>query len=161
MRSTTKSLTALAVFVLMLTGAIADAQSGNKKSTQQSPSTATLPAADQNQKGNMQSVHTNPLYQDKGTAGTNPLNQRNAVSTPREASSGMASGLAVNGASATTTSHEVVEYKDGEDMTTRYRPGNNKTTKTVAPSAPHPAPGVVEYKDGEDGVPHTRPSKPK
>ncbi|MGA8088115.1 MAG: hypothetical protein WCA10_12470 [Terracidiphilus sp.] len=25
--------------------------------------------------------------------------------------------------------HEVVEYKDPEDMTTRYRPGNNKTSK--------------------------------
>jgi phage tail-like protein len=26
-------------------------------------------------------------------------------------------------------SHETVEYKDPEDMTTRYRPGNNKTTR--------------------------------
>lgn len=25
--------------------------------------------------------------------------------------------------------HEVVEYKDPEDMTTRYRPGNNKSTR--------------------------------
>src|SRR5579872_5244701 len=26
-------------------------------------------------------------------------------------------------------SHETVEYKDPEDQTTRYRPGNNKTTR--------------------------------
>ena len=26
-------------------------------------------------------------------------------------------------------SHETVEFKDPEDMTTRYRPGNNKTTR--------------------------------
>ncbi len=30
-------------------------------------------------------------------------------------------------------SHETVEYKDPEDMTTRYRPGNNKTTKDNNP----------------------------
>jgi hypothetical protein len=30
--------------------------------------------------------------------------------------------------------HETVEYKDPEDMTTRYRPGNNKTTKLVMPA---------------------------
>jgi hypothetical protein len=33
-------------------------------------------------------------------------------------------------------SHEVVEYKDGEDMTTRYRPGNNKTTRANATQNP-------------------------
>jgi hypothetical protein len=32
-------------------------------------------------------------------------------------------------------SHETVEYKDPEDMTTRYRPGNNKTTRVASPAA--------------------------
>jgi len=36
------------------------------------------------------------------------------------------------GAASNTTAHETVEYKDPEDMTTRYRPGNNKTTRTSA-----------------------------
>jgi len=33
---------------------------------------------------------------------------------------------------------ETIEYKDPEDMTTRYRPGNNKTT-AVSPDVPKPA----------------------
>jgi hypothetical protein len=41
-------------------------------------------------------------------------------------------GVKAADASSKTTiapgSHEAVEYKDPEDMTTRYRPGNNKTT---------------------------------
>ena len=66
-----------------------------------------------------------------------PTNQpKTAITTAREANSGMATGKreAQSGqASGTPTSnsthaHETVEYKDPEDMTTRYRPGNNKTT---------------------------------
>ena len=44
---------------------------------------------------------------------------------------------------ANAKSSETVEYKDPEDMTTRYRPGNNKTTRvpangtsTIPPTAP-------------------------
>ena len=62
---------------------------------------------------------------------------------------------------ANNVSHETVEYKDPEDMTTRYRPGNNKTTKTVTPASPPSSPNVVEYKDGEDGTMHTRPGNNK
>jgi uncharacterized protein (UPF0333 family) len=42
-------------------------------------------------------------------------------------------------ATAKSNAHatETVEYKDGEDMTTRYRPGNNKTT-AVSPDATKP-----------------------
>ena len=72
-----------------------------------------------------------------------------AVSTAREASSGMATGREAQSGMATgrrtveapsdaastakNSGHatETVEYKDPEDMTTRHRPGNNKTTKTA------------------------------
>ncbi len=75
--------------------------------------TAPAPAADANG-GKMGSASSNPLYKDSGTAGTNPLYE----SKDKQAA-----------ASKPATSHETVEYKDGEDMTTRYRPGNNKTSK--------------------------------
>lgn len=35
-----------------------------------------------------------------------------------------------------TAATQPASYKDPEDMTTRYRPGNNKTTRTDAGSAP-------------------------
>jgi hypothetical protein len=43
-------------------------------------------------------------------------------------------------ATAKSSAHatETVEYKDPEDMTTRYRPGNNKTT-AVSPDVTKPA----------------------
>jgi hypothetical protein len=68
-----------------------------------------------------------------------------AVTTAREASSGMATGRreaapalpAGTQSSAKNSGHatEVIEYKDGEDTTTRYRPGNNKTTAVQTTSA--------------------------
>jgi hypothetical protein len=39
--------------------------------------------------------------------------------------------------------HDVVQYKDPEDMTTRYRPGNNKTT-VAPPAAPAVTPATAE-----------------
>jgi hypothetical protein len=67
-------------------------------------------------------------------------------------------------------SHETVEYKDPEDMTTRYRPGNNKTTQTPetpnagtatanpagTPAAPTDAKkhiANVKYNDRQAGIP--------
>jgi len=66
------------------------------------------------------------------------------ITTAREASSGMATGrreAASGQAGGTPTSnsaqaHETVEYKDPEDMTTRYRPGNNKTTTVQTTAQP-------------------------
>ena len=55
-----------------------------------------------------------------------------AAATPAKAP--VAPATAKSSAHATAT----VEYKDPEDMTTRYRPGNNKTT-AVSPDAPKPA----------------------
>jgi len=53
-------------------------------------------------------------------------------------------------ATATTTGHETVEYKDPEDMTTRYRPGNNKTTRTSAPGTlPPTAPTATAAADAD------------
>jgi hypothetical protein len=61
----------------------------------------------------MKTVSSNPLYKGNESAGANPLYQ----SKEKQAAPGSAG------------STHVVEYKDGEDMTTRYRPGNNKTSK--------------------------------
>ncbi len=57
------------------------------------------------------------MYKDNKSTGSNPLyesKEKQAAPNPG-------------------ASHEIVEYKDGEDMTTRYRPGNNKTSK-IKPS---------------------------
>ncbi len=56
----------------------------------------------------------NPMYHDSGNAGTNPLYQSKGKVAAKPA----------------TNAPAVQPYKDGEDMTTHYRPGNNKTSKT-------------------------------
>jgi len=71
-------------------------------------------AAGQNK---MSSAQNNPMYKDSGKSGANPLYE----------------GKDKAAAAPAPKSHETVEYKDGEDMTTRYRPGNNKTTRTSNP----------------------------
>ena len=62
-------------------------------------------------------VSSNPMYKDGGNVGENPLYQGKdkTAAAPKP----------------TATGHDVVEYKDGEDGTMRYRPGNNKTAKTT------------------------------
>lgn len=62
--------------------------------------------------GNMQNASSNPMYKGNTSAGSNPLYE------PKDKQAAPKPG----------TSHDTVEYKDGEDMTTRYRPGNNKTS---------------------------------
>ena len=188
MKTYTKTTGGLAIFVIMLSGAWAAAQTaksadkravdppasafgkkvkttGNLPSAQSNPyfqesqNQGEMPAharrnsaADQNNSnstGSMQNAQSNPLYEKK-MEGTNPLYEGRDSAAKTKASS--------NGS---TTTHDVVEYKDGEDATTRYRPGNNKTTKSVTPVGPPSGPTVVEYKDGEDGTTQTRPTKPK
>lgn len=69
--------------------------------------------ADKAKGGQMQNASTNPLYKDNKSVGTNPLYEsKDKQAAPKPG-----------------TNHDVVEYKDPEDMTTRYRPGNNKTSK--------------------------------
>ncbi|HXE09527.1 MAG TPA: hypothetical protein VN612_16610 [Acidobacteriaceae bacterium] len=86
-----------------------------------------------------------------------------AVTTAREASSGMATGReAASSPTSATSSNaknsghatEKVEYKDPEDMTTRYRPGNNKTTKTVqGPDTSSGASAAAHATAKETGLP--------
>lgn len=59
-------------------------------------------------------VNSNPMYKDSGNAGANPLYEGKDKTAAKSGSG-----------------HETVEYKDPEDMTTRYRPGNNKTTRAA------------------------------
>ena len=69
-------------------------------------------------KGNMQNVSSNPMYKDNTMSGNNPLYE------PKDKQA----------APNTGGTHETVEYKDGEDMTTHSRPGNHKTA-TVKPTS--------------------------
>ncbi|HMG85572.1 MAG TPA: hypothetical protein VK574_07505 [Terracidiphilus sp.] len=73
--------------------------------------------ADKARGGQMQSASANLIYKDSKIASSNPLYE----SKERQA------------ASSSGASHEVVEYKDPEDMTTHDRPGNNKTSE-IKPS---------------------------
>lgn len=70
-------------------------------------------------RGKMGSAQSNPMYKESKMGGTNPLYE----------------GKDKTAAAPVPKAHEVIEYKDGEDMTMRYRPGNNKTTKTSSPKA--------------------------
>lgn len=76
---------------------------GNSSSRNSAHATESIEAADTDQ------VHTNPLYTPRGNEEANPL----AQSKTKPAAGG-------------SSSHEVIEYKDGEDGTTRTRPGNKK-----------------------------------
>ncbi len=92
----------------------------NEKSLGSAHATESVTAATQADKakgGQMQNASTNPMYKDNKSEGSNPLYE----SKGKQA------------APAAGASHDVVEYKDPEDMTTRYRPGNNKTSK-IKPS---------------------------
>jgi len=62
---------------------------------------------------------SSPASASQDKTGVNPLFEQNDKDAVAAASN--RSNLA--------HSHETVEYKDPEDMTTRYRPGNNKTTR--------------------------------
>ena len=65
------------------------------------------------------------IAQSNAPQGTVPAASAAAKAKPVDASSK---------AGTSSTTHGTVEYKDPEDMTTRYRPGNNKTTRTSADS---------------------------
>lgn len=163
MRTSAKTTGGLAILVLMLTGAMANAQSANKKSGNPPPSpTAADSAANQKKgksTGNMQGAQSNPMYKENKTEGTNPLYERDSDDNDPSRHHPTENKSVKVQPPANNVSHETVEYKDPEDMTTRYRPGNNKTTK-IQPAGNGNA-GAVEYKDGEDGTTHTRPGNPK
>ena len=92
----------------------ADKSLGSAHATE---SLTAVTQADKAKGGQMENASTNPLYKPSQNSGSNPLYQ----SKDKQA------------AAASGGTHDVVEYKDPEDMTTRYRPGNNKTSK-IKPS---------------------------
>lgn len=98
----------------------------NGKSLGSAHAVESLDAAPAESGSGNEKAASNPLYKDNGTAGTNPLYQGKdkTAATPQ--------------AATTDHSHETVEYKDPEDMTTRYRPGNNKTTRLNKPAPTTP-----------------------
>jgi hypothetical protein len=63
---------------------------------------------------------------------TTAVAQGNSATSAKTSASSSATKPAT--ATAITKSHETVEYKDPEDMTTRYRPGNNKTSSAESPA---------------------------
>lgn len=64
--------------------------------------------------------------------------------------SARSSGHANESLKVAGTAHDVVEYKDGEDGTMHTRPGNAKTTHSVAPAAlPPTAPTALPSSDAD------------
>ncbi len=99
-------------------GAIADqgadgpqAQFNARNSAHATESVAAQSGSDQKHKGSLAGAQSNPLYQSTGNSGTNPLYESKDKSA-----------LRTNGNAAPAPQ----QYKDGEDGTTRTRPGNNK-----------------------------------
>ena len=60
-------------------------------------------------------AQSNPLYKDNTNQGSNPLFEGKAKTAAKPGDNGSKS--------------KTVEYKDGEDQTSRTRPGNNKPSK--------------------------------
>ncbi|MGA7859266.1 MAG: hypothetical protein WCA11_15125 [Terracidiphilus sp.] len=86
-------------------------------------SLATAPPQGKNELDQLYDRKANPHTALREHEGVNPLfeaKDKDAVAPPSKSAS-------------LEHSHETVEYKDPEDMTTRYRPGNNKTTKDSKP----------------------------
>ena len=93
----------------MATGRITDKEGAHdslnaRNSAHATESVAPSAPADNKKMGN---AHSNPLYQSNGNSGQNPLHQAKDKT---------------NGAAPAPQA-----YKDGEDQTTRTRPGNKKT----------------------------------
>lgn len=94
-----------------------DAQSGmaTGKSLQSAHAVETVNAAPAGDQQKSTPAQTKPSHEEGSSISHNPLFE----------------GKSKASAPTSGKSHEVVEYKDPEDMTTRYRPGNNKTTRTA------------------------------
>jgi hypothetical protein len=102
----------LVVAALVFTSSLSIAQStpinsANRKS-------GSIVTAQKAEGAHGSSITTNPLHESHGSSGQNPLYE------PKDKA-------AAKPGRGTT---EAQPYKDPEDMTTRYRPGNNKTTRT-------------------------------
>jgi hypothetical protein len=113
----------LAVGTLLVAGAwmiapAASGASGRKAQSSQAPDIAVDHAGGNSQTAQKGNSGVNPMYQSKDKANIKPN----------------------SGAST-------VEYKDPEDMTTRYRPGNNKTTRSPI-AVDHAGGNGVQRMDG-------------
>jgi hypothetical protein len=67
-------------------------------------------------RGQMGSAQPNPMYKSSGQSGENPLHESKDKTL----------------APPNTGAPRAVQYKDPEDMTTRYRPGNNKAAPKLS-----------------------------
>ena len=97
-------------------------------------SLAATPAPGKNEINQNQPAKPNPTNLSEEKSGENPLFQASNKDAQPHVPSLNVDSL--------EDAHETVEYKDPEDMTTRYRPGNNKTFKVVnrtknTPPLPH------------------------
>ena len=174
----------LAIFVLLLAGAWASAQTA--KAADKKAGDPPAPASEKKAKttGNMQNVQVNPYFQDNQNQGDMPTHARrdsaasqktkstasmsDAQSNPMykdnkhegtnplyERDSAARTNAPSNGA---TASHEVVEYKDPEDMTARSRSDANKASEYQEGGKND---GKAEYKDPEDMTTRYRPGNNK
>lgn len=103
-----------------------DAQSVKARSSAHATESLDRPGNSAAQKG------TNPLYEDSGKSGTNPMYEGKGQANVKPG-----------------TGTTAVEYKDPEDMTTRYRPGNNKTTSSAATQGA----GATQQQTGQNNGP--------
>ncbi|HEU5352448.1 MAG TPA: hypothetical protein VFU55_12705 [Terracidiphilus sp.] len=87
------------------TGSAHGTQSTNAQSNQAAP------------RGSISNAHTNPMYKDKGTSGNNPLYEGKDKTVQPSPHSGQ------------QATHEVVEYKDGDDPVMHARNGSPSTAR--------------------------------
>jgi hypothetical protein len=132
----------MAVAVVLLTGGWAAGQaqrdakkvknSGNPPADASAANTQTAKSG-----GNMQNVKSNPMFKDNSNSGDMPQ------SASRESEDKGASGI-----------------QPATPEETRYRPGNNKTTR-VQEAGANNSHETVEYKDPEDMTTRYRPGNNK
>ena len=143
MRMSMRVTGTMAVAVVLLTGAWAAGQSQKEskkgKAGGGTQNAATNPhfksnenAGDMPQQGISDKKNTNPTYQENKNQGTNPLYESPVDDNDPARHHATENKTTTVQPPAKNAIHETVEYKDPEDMTTRYRPGNNKTTKVQA-----------------------------
>lgn len=114
--STQPSSCGLVVTILLFAASFSIAQSTPTNSAAKRKSGSVITVGPQVEKSQSSNVKSNPLYESNGNSGQNPLYE----------------GKDKTAIQPGTKASNVQAYKDPEDMTTRYRPGNNKTTKTAS-----------------------------
>ena len=155
MKRFTRTTGVLAIFVLMLTGAMANAQSGNKK--------AGDPPAPANEKkakstGNTPNAQVNPYFQESQNQGEMPAHNRRASGASQsQTTPGMqnAQSNPMYKDDKREGTNPLYERTSDDNNPSRHHPSENKTTKAQPPanSASHE---TVEYKDPEDRTTRSR-----